>query len=58
MAAPAGGGAAGGLEGVQHFGSTTGPAVLPEDSSDVQTFWIVRTLKYYCRITISILLNG
>lgn len=27
-------------------------------SSYIQTSWIVKTIKYYCRITISILLNG
>lgn len=27
-------------------------------SSYIQTSWITKTIKYYCRITISILLNG
>lgn len=27
-------------------------------SSYLQTSWIIKTIKYYCRIVISILLNG
>ena len=40
------------------FGSTTDQQLFPEDSSYTQTSWIIKTVKYYCRITISILLNG
>lgn len=31
---------------------------FPRIASYIQTSWIIKTIKYYCRITISILLNG
>lgn len=41
---------------VRCFGSTPDQQLRPEDF--IRTSWIIKTLKYYCRITISILLNG
>lgn len=50
--------AAGGLEEAQRLCLTADHQWCQKASSYILLSWIVKTIKYYCRIAISILLNG
>lgn len=48
----------GGPEEVQHLCLTADHQWCQKAPSYILLSWIVKTIKYYCRIAISILLNG